>query len=110
MVAATEATEERLLPWTEFFDLLQENREKINRHVLRTMVYENPYAVVPLPRDLFNGPYDERWGPIENQALIGRIFTGPDLLKLEQSERQFNLHLGPLGKLAQSRSRKLRQR
>jgi hypothetical protein len=30
------------------------------------MFYENPYAAVPLPKDLFNGPNDERWGPIEN--------------------------------------------
>jgi hypothetical protein len=94
MVAAKEAAEDRRLPWTEFFELLQVDREKNNRHVLRTMVYENPYAAIPLPRDLFRGPYDERWGMFENEPLIGRIYAGPELVKLEESERQFDLHLG----------------
>ncbi len=110
MVAAKEASEERRLSWTEFFQLLQADREKNSRHVLRTMVYENPYAAVPLPRDLFNGPYDERWGQIENKPLIGRIFTGPDLKKLEESEQQFDLHLGPLAKLAKRGTKKRRLR
>jgi excisionase family DNA binding protein len=110
MVAAKEAAEERRLPWTEFFELLQTDREKNNRHVLRTMVYENPYAAVSLPRDLFNGPYDERWGPIEERPLIGRIFTGPELQKLEESEQQFDLHLGPLAKLAKLGPKKRRPR
>lgn len=106
MVAAKEVTEARRLSWAEFFELLQADREKNNRYVLRTMVYENPYAAVPLPRDLFNGPYDERWGPLENKPLIGRIFTGPDLQKLEESEQQFDLHLGPLAKVAKNESKK----
>jgi excisionase family DNA binding protein len=106
-VAAREAAEERRLSWTEF---LQSDREKNNRHVLRTMVYENPYAAVPLPRDLFNGQYDERWGPIENEPLIGRIYAGPDLKKLEESEQQFDLHLGPLAKLMKNGSKKRRMR
>jgi excisionase family DNA binding protein len=110
IVAAKEAAEDRRLPWMEFFELLQADREKHNRHVLRTMVYENPYAAVPLPRDIFNGPYDERWGPFENEPLIGRIFAGPELLKLEESERQFDLHLGPIQRLAKTGARKRRER
>ena len=108
MVAAKEAAEERRLSWAEFFESLQADRERHNRHVLRTMVYENPYAAVRLPRDLFNGPYDERWGPIENEPLIGRVFRGPDLQKLEESEQQFDLHLGPLAKLAKNGRQKQR--
>jgi excisionase family DNA binding protein len=108
-VAAKEAAEDRRLPWTEFFELLQADAEKNNRHVLRTMVYENPYAAVPLPREIFNGAYDERWGPLENDPLIGRVFVGPELLKLEESERQFDLHLGPLQQLAKNGRRKRRE-
>jgi hypothetical protein len=70
------------------------------------MVYENPHAAVKLPRELFSGPYDERWGRMENESLIGRVFTGPDLQKLEASEQQFDLHLGPIAKLAKSKSKK----
>lgn len=110
MVAAKEAAEERRLSWAEFVELMQADREKNYRQVLRTMVYENPYAAVPLPRDLFRGPYDERWGPIENKPLIGRVFTGRDLQKLEESEQRFDLHLGPLAKLAKSELRKRRLR
>ena len=44
IVAAKEAGENRRLSWTEFLELLQADQEKNNRHVLRTMVYENPYA------------------------------------------------------------------
>jgi excisionase family DNA binding protein len=109
IVAAKEAGENRRLSWTEFLELLQADQEKNNRHVLRTMVYENPYAAVPLPRGIFNGPYDERWGPLDGEPLIGRIFTGPDLAKLEESERQFDLHLGPIQKLAKDGKRKRRE-
>jgi len=108
-VAALEETEQRRLTWTEFFERLKADEEKNGRHVLRTMVYENPYASIPLPRDLFMGPYDERWGPIEDQPLIGRIFAGPELAKLEESERQFDLHLGPIQKLAKNGPRKRRE-
>jgi excisionase family DNA binding protein len=110
MVAAREATEKRRLSWGEFHELFQADREKNTRRVLRTMVYENPYAAVPLPRDLFIGPYDERWGRIENKPVIGRIFTGPDLQKLEESEQQFDLHLEPLAKLAKNGPKKRRLR
>jgi excisionase family DNA binding protein len=109
MVAAKEAAEERRVPWTEFYELLQTDREKNSRHVLRTMVYENPYAAVSVPRDLFNGPYDERWGPLENKPLIGRVFAGPDLQKLEESEQQFDLHLGPIAKWAKNGPKTRRQ-
>jgi hypothetical protein len=38
------------------------------------MVWENVYARVPLPRDLFNGPCDERYGL--DGGDITRIFCG----------------------------------
>lgn len=110
MVAAKEAAEDRRLSWEEFFEFFHADRERNNRYVLRTMVYENPHAAVPLPRDLFTGPYDERWGRIGNEPLIGRVFEGPDLKKLEESERQFDLHLGPLAKLAKKGPSKRRLR
>jgi excisionase family DNA binding protein len=109
MVAAKEAAEDRRLPWTEFVELLRADEEKHNRYVLRTMVYENPHAAVRLPRDIFNGPYDERWGPLENEPFIGRIFAGPELLKLEESERQFDLHLGPIQQMVKNDQRKRRE-
>jgi|ERR1700722_2255469 len=38
------------------------------------IVWENVYARVPLPRDLFNGPWDERYG--QDGTDITRIFCG----------------------------------
>jgi hypothetical protein len=108
-LAAKEVAEDRVLPWQEFYNFLQEDQEGNSRHVLRTMVYENPYAATPLPKDIFIGPYDERWGPLEDKPFIGRTFVGPALAKLEESERQFDLHLGSLQKLMKDGGRKRRQ-
>ena len=45
------------------------------------IVWENAYARVPFPRDMFLGPYDMRWG-VEGDAII-RIFAGEGILDLE---------------------------
>jgi hypothetical protein len=44
--------------------------------VPRLRVYENPTADAPLPRDVFSGPHDQRWGLTED-GWYGRI-SGPD--------------------------------
>jgi hypothetical protein len=49
--------------------------------VLRVVVYENPYARIPLSRDLFLGAFDERWGA--DDGLIRRGFVGSRLAQLE---------------------------
>lgn len=49
---------------------------------LRLVVHENPFARVKLPRDLFNGPYDERYGDVGGR--IGRIYCGSQLAQLEK--------------------------
>jgi hypothetical protein len=48
----------------DFFEELQQG----------VIVWENVYARVPLPRDLFNGPWDERYGL--DGGDITRIFCG----------------------------------
>jgi Nuclease-related domain len=44
------------------------------------IVWENAYARDPLSRDLFNGPFDERWGRDGND--ITNVFSGPGLNQL----------------------------
>lgn len=44
------------------------------------IVWENAYARKPLPRDMFNGPFDERWGL--DGADIACVFYGPQLAQL----------------------------
>jgi len=51
---------------------------------VRAIVCENPYARLPLPRDIFVGPYDERYGS-DGAGRIVRVFAGPVILELEQS-------------------------
>lgn len=50
------------------------------RRPLRVVVHENPYARVPLSRDVFTGPYDERYG--EEHGCIQRLFCGAKLADL----------------------------
>ncbi|MEK6324922.1 MAG: hypothetical protein AABN33_25040 [Acidobacteriota bacterium] len=45
-----------------FIQTLKSDGFDTSEKVLRVVVYENPYANISLPRGLFQGPYDERWG------------------------------------------------
>jgi hypothetical protein len=77
----------RSLTLEECWDLCQRHRTEdgtsIDTRVLRVVVYENPYARVPLPRNIFDGPFDERWGP--DGDAIGLIYAGPEIAKLERA-------------------------
>jgi hypothetical protein len=48
----------------EFYETIPDTAE-LRR--VRVVVYENPFARIPFSRDLFRGPFDERW------ALMARI-------------------------------------
>ena len=50
---------------------------------VRVYVYENPYARIPFSRDLFNGPFDQRWGT-EGQ-FMKRVYVGPELARFEEA-------------------------
>jgi hypothetical protein len=55
----------RLENYEETFRYIQSLKSEgvdIEESVLRVVVYENPFAALPLTRELFQGPYDERWG------------------------------------------------
>ena len=51
-------------------------------HPVRLVVYENPYARIPFSRDLFCGPFDERWGP--DGDFLRRLFIGHEIQKIEE--------------------------
>jgi hypothetical protein len=48
---------------------------------LGVIVWENPFARIPLPRHIFCGSYDERYGP-EGDSLT-RVFAGEGIVALE---------------------------
>jgi hypothetical protein len=53
---------------------------------LRVIVHENPFARIALPRELFRGPYDERFAGSEGRIV--RMFCGSQLEALEKEERE----------------------
>ncbi|HAM44386.1 MAG TPA: hypothetical protein DCM67_05115 [Propionibacteriaceae bacterium] len=52
---------------------------------VRCVVHENPFARMPLPRDLFVGPYDERYGS-KGEGWIRRVFAGVEVAKFDVAE------------------------
>jgi excisionase family DNA binding protein len=92
-VKQKEVTEQRCLSWQEIPDLVEADRASYERKVLRTIVYENPYAKKLLPRDIFTGPFDARWR--QSGDYIARIDTGAELAKLEKMEHDLELDEGP---------------
>lgn len=103
-VEQKERAEQRSLDIEEHLKMLNDNRERFSRLVLRTIVYENPHANKPLPRDVFVGPFDERWG--QEGDLIKQVFVGPELAKLAETEHELGLDQGPFMRHAQTRARK----
>ena len=56
--------------------------------VPRVVAVENPFARIPLPEDLFRGPFDERWRWMEEQnGKVKRVFAGDSLRELEALDR-----------------------
>ena len=55
-----------------------------SRKQLRVVVHENPYARIPFPLDLFNGPYDERYG--SRDGRIQSLYQGEAIAQLPSKE------------------------
>jgi len=62
----------------EFYEVIPDSAE-LRR--VRVIVYENPFARIPLSRDLFRGPFDERFG--EKDGYLSRIFVGEEAERIE---------------------------
>jgi excisionase family DNA binding protein len=83
-------SENRRLSGEEAHDLFKNRLETHQRTALRVLVYENLHAAKRLPEDIFTGPLDERWGPVDNQR-IKRLYIGSELADLEAEERALRL-------------------
>lgn len=69
----------------EFWEELRKARgteRDVSLRQLRVIVHENPYARVPLTRELFRGPYDERYGGEDGR--IQRLFEGDEIARLPE--------------------------
>jgi len=91
-IALTEKqrSENRRFSGEEAYDLFKSRLETYQRRVLRVLVYENLHAAKRLPEDIFTGPFDERWGPVDNQR-IKKLYVGSELANLEAEERALKL-------------------
>lgn len=92
-VERKERAEQRSLSWEEHLEMLEADRVAYERRVLRTMVYENPHAANKLPRDIFTGPFDERWG--QHGDVIKQVFIGEELKNLRETEHKLELDQSP---------------
>jgi hypothetical protein len=71
------------------FRFLQTLPTKPETDVLRAIVFENPYARIPLNRDCFRGPFDVRWGTIKARKIT-RMNIGADLEEVEKRLSQID--------------------
>jgi hypothetical protein len=51
---------------------------------VRVRVHENPHANVPLDRRLFRGPFDERYGVMEDPNQWGQVYIGAGVSEFEK--------------------------
>jgi len=75
------------MDWSEFVKYAESLRSKsvdASEVVLRVVVFENPYSRISLPRELFTGPFDERFGP-EGDNIV-RCYAGGGILRVEEEE------------------------
>jgi hypothetical protein len=82
--------ERKKLSRAEAWEILEKAQGTENDYAsqkLRVVVCENPGARRPLPREMFRGPYDERYGAAN--AYITRLFVGEGLRELEDLEAKF---------------------
>jgi len=88
-VRAVEEQLHRKLTLDEYLEMIDRTRgtdRDISLSQLRLVICENPYCCTPLPRTIFCGPYDERYGLDERTGdRITRIFAGEQILALERS-------------------------
>lgn len=72
----------RIFKGQEWIDIrMKLHKDHPMERVARIVVMENPFARMPLPSDLFNGPFDERWR--WTNSNIERVFWGSKLKELE---------------------------
>jgi hypothetical protein len=78
---------ERELGVEEYLELSEQSagtERDLSLNRIRVRVHENPYARVPLDRRLFRGPFDERYGKIEDTGQWGRVYIGRGVAEFEE--------------------------
>jgi len=61
-------------------ELVKQTPRDMRHRPLRVVVHDNPYARLPLPPDLFRGPWDERYGGLDGR--VQQLFQGNEIAAL----------------------------
>lgn len=69
----------------EVMDVCEALPDASDLHPLRIRVFENPFARLPLSRDYFRGPFDERWGD-RGDSTLSRLFIGSEAKRFDVEE------------------------
>jgi hypothetical protein len=83
-----QAKGEKILPGADLQLLAERQDEPIQvtyPNTTRCVVLENPHAHIAFPRDLFNGPFDQRWGINGDDYTL--LWMGSELHKLRQRSK-----------------------
>ena len=86
-VRRREQERETKLALEEFWKEMERARgteRDVSLRQLRVVVHENPYARIPLPSELFRGPYDERYG--SDEGAIQRLYEGVEIAKIQDRD------------------------
>jgi len=87
----------RELTLNELDEMLEHSRPIANEEIdnpVRVVVHENPVARIPLSRELFCGPFDERWG--QEGDHMSRGFVGDRLREIESRLFDATTNGGPV--------------
>src|SRR5208337_3761132 len=101
----------RELTFEEHFEAMNNARgteRDVSLTQLRVVVCENPYARIPLPRGIFRGPYDERYGVDEvTESRITRLSAGDQIKEFESHEES---HKSPIRRVVEAEQNRRRQK
>jgi len=82
-IAKREKELDRSLSVEEALAYYEATPDSPDLRIVRVIVYENPFARIPLSQNLFVGPYDKRYG--EADGDMRRIFAGKGIREMEAS-------------------------
>lgn len=85
-LSEAEETLGRRMTFEESLEVIESwsgTEKDVSRSELRIIVFENPYARIPWPKNLFAGAWDERYGLVDG-GFIRRLYAGQALRDWER--------------------------
>jgi hypothetical protein len=90
-VKEREAVLGRRVTFEEHMAIDEATVDSANMRKVRVVVYDNPYARLPLTQEMFRGPFDERFGIQSGGDSIVRTFIGSERLRVELALKEHGI-------------------